>query len=122
MKVAESNTNWGVYPKEQKLSFPCDRFISCHDGGVYYSGILTSALPKVIFQRLYQLRGDLHSYDWIDNFGTKTPETLTPGMDDLLAGQQVMKSFKLVDLQQDRQTYYGSCKESYFKIRIAYGV
>jgi hypothetical protein len=78
--------------------------------------------PKVIFQRLCQLRADLHSYDWIDNFRTKTSETLTPGMDDLLVGQQVMKSFKLVDLEQDRQTYYDSCKEDYFKIRIAYGV
>src|SRR5215207_481208 len=102
MKVAESNTNWGVYPEEQKLSFPCDRFIVCHDDGVYYRGTTIYAAPKVIFRWLCQLRVNPYSYDWIDNFGIKSPDTLTSGIDELSAGQRVMKSFKLVDFEQDR--------------------
>jgi hypothetical protein len=102
MKVAESNTNWRVYPEEQKLSFPCDRFIECHEDAVYYRGITIHAVPKVIFRWLCQLRVAPYSYDWIDNFGIKSPNTLTPGIDELLVGQRVMKSFKLVDFEQDR--------------------
>ncbi|HZB79700.1 MAG TPA: hypothetical protein VE264_00315 [Nitrososphaera sp.] len=102
MRVAESNTNWGVYPKEGKLSFLWDRFIVLHDHGVHYRGITIYAASKVIFQWLCQLRVDPNGYDWIDNFGIKTLDRLTPGMDELRVGQGVMKSFELDDFEQDR--------------------
>jgi hypothetical protein len=101
LKAIESNTLWGVYPEEQKLSFPCDRFIERHDA-VYYRGITIYAVPKVIFRWLCQLRVAPYSYGWIDNFGIKSPDILTPGIDELLVGQRVMKSFKLIDFEQDR--------------------
>ena len=40
-----------------------------------------------------------YSYDWIDNFGRKSPEKLTPGLDDLEIGQTVMTIFKVIDFK-----------------------
>ena len=102
LKAMEHYTSWGVYEEELKLSFPCDGFIEQQDA-VYYRGITINAAPEVIFRWLCQLRIAPYSYDWVDNFGIKSPDTLTQqGMDELVLGQQFMKSFKLVDFEQGR--------------------
>jgi hypothetical protein len=48
------------------------------------------------------MRGAPYSYDWIDNFGKKSPPELSPGLDNLTIGQDVMSIFKLVEFDRDR--------------------
>lgn len=76
LKAIQHYNLWGVYEEELKLSFPCDRFIE-QQHAVYYRGITINTAPEVIFRWLCQLRIAPYSYDWVDNFGIKSPDTLT---------------------------------------------
>jgi hypothetical protein len=48
------------------------------------------------------MRAAPYSYDWIDNFGRQSPRQLTPGIDHLAVGQDVMTIFDLVDYEIGR--------------------
>jgi len=43
-----------------------------------------------------------YSYDWIDNFGRKSPQKLIPGLDQLELGQKIMNIFDLIDFEQNK--------------------
>ncbi len=88
---------WGTRPKERLSSFPCDRFMEICDD-TYYRGITIQAKPELIFRWLCQMRVAPYSYDWIDNFGQKSPVRLIDGLDTLKMGQSVMTIFRIICL------------------------
>lgn len=92
---------WGTQPHEPALAFPCDQFIPCPDDD-YYRGITIQAQPQVVFRWLCQMRIAPYSYDWIDNLGRQSPRQLTPGLEELAVGQQVLQIFELVDFVRDQ--------------------
>lgn len=92
---------WGTKPQERELVFPCDRLISKPEAAAY-RGISIHASPPVVFRWLCQMRVAPYSYDWIDNAGRQSPRELTPGMENLAIGQEVMRIFTLVDFERDR--------------------
>jgi hypothetical protein len=92
---------WGTQPHERALTFPCSQLIPAPDD-VFYRGITIQAQPHVVFRWLSQMRVAPYNYDWIDNLGRKSPRRLTPGLDDLATGQEVMQIFELVDFARDQ--------------------
>jgi hypothetical protein len=92
---------WGSTPKERALPFPCDRRLPGAPG-TYWRAVDVDAAPQVVFRWLCQLRIAPYSYDWIDNFGRRSPGSLTPGLERLAAGQRFMTIFELVEFEQDR--------------------
>ena len=92
---------WGTEPHECLLDFPCDGFIEDFDEA-YYRGITIQSKPEIIFRWLCQMRIAPYSYDWIDNFGRRSPRKLIPGLDNLAVGQTVMTIFELVDFKSNQ--------------------
>jgi hypothetical protein len=99
--MQSSVKEWGITSDERLLSYPCDRYIETfHD--TYYRGITIHADPETIFQWICQMKVAPYSYDWIDNFGRKSPQKLIPGLDQLEAGQKIMLIFELIDFEQNK--------------------
>jgi hypothetical protein len=92
---------WGISDAEQDLEYPCDRYVVGADEE-WYRGIDVRAPVPVVFRWLCQLRVAPYSYDLIDNFGRRSPRSLTPGLERLAVGQQVMRVFELVEFEHER--------------------
>jgi hypothetical protein len=99
--MSSISATWGTEPQERSRAFPCDGLISQPDA-LIYRGISIDASPALVFRWLCQMRAAPYSYDWIDNGGKSSQRRLTPGLDELAIGQDVMRIFKLVSFEQDR--------------------
>ena len=92
---------WGSTAPERQLEFACDRFVPEPRDGLYRA-VTVDAPPALLFRWLCQLRAAPYSYDWVDNFGRRSPRHLTPGLDRLEVGQRVMFLFRLAAFEPDR--------------------
>ena len=90
---------WGTEPQERSLAFPCDDLIPQPEATLY-RGVTIETSPEIVFRWLCQMRAAPYSYDWIDNFGKRSPRELSPGLDSLAIGQEVMRIFNLVGFEQ----------------------
>lgn len=96
---------WGTTPEERSFSFPCEHYLERFDA-TYYRGVTIEAPASVVFRWLCQMRIAPYSYDWLDNFGRRSPRTLTPGVERLVPGETTMMGrwrFELLDFDRDRQ-------------------
>jgi hypothetical protein len=100
--VSSLSQTWGTETHERQLTYPCDRLFPNPDAALYRGVTINSPAPT-IFRWLCQLRAAPYSYDWIDNFGRQSPPKLTPGLEELAVGQDVMTIFKLVDFTPGEQ-------------------
>jgi hypothetical protein len=93
--------DWGTTPSERALSLPCDELIPSA-AQVLNRATSVNAEPATVFRWLCQLRAAPYSYDLIDNFGRRSPRTLTPGLDQLAPGQGFMTIFRLASFEPGR--------------------
>lgn len=110
---------WGVTPAEQRQAFPCDRHLRDADEALY-RGVDVAAPAPLVFRWVCQLKAAPYSYDWIDNFGRRSPRQLIPGLERLRVGERVMTGFELVDFAPDqhltavvRSALFGAIAGSY---------
>ena len=92
------SATWGTTAAERARPFPCDPLLPEADAALY-RGVTIAAPPERVFRWLCQLRVAPYSYDWIDNLGRQSPRQLTPGLDELAVGQEVMSIFLLADFR-----------------------
>ena len=86
--------NWGTSVEERSRTFPCDVLLPEPDEEMYRA-VDVDAPRETLFRWLCQLRLAPYSYDRIDNFGRQSPQRLVPGIDELEAGQEFMRIFRL---------------------------
>jgi hypothetical protein len=91
---------WGATRDERELRFACDRFVPRPDDA-FYRAVTVNAPAAQLFRWLCQLRVAPYSYDWLDNFGQQSPQTLTAGLERLRTGQRIMTIFRLVAFAPD---------------------
>jgi hypothetical protein len=99
MSAALSHT-WGTAAEERARPFPCDELLPDPDDA-YYRAVDVAAAPAVVFRWLCQLRAAPYSYDWLDNFGRRSPQRLSAGLERLELGQTVMTIFELAAFERD---------------------
>jgi len=82
-----------LYPSDDLLGEPVVRMTRAID---------VRAPAPLVFRWLCELREAPFSYDWIDNLGRRSPQTLIPGNDHLVVGQSMAKIFRLACFEVDR--------------------
>jgi hypothetical protein len=92
---------WGSTAAERRWQFACDRHLPNADEAVFRA-VSVEAPGPLLFRWLCQLRSAPYSYDWIDNFGRRSPRHLIAGLEELRVGQSVMSIFELVEFEPGR--------------------
>jgi hypothetical protein len=98
MGMSETVKDWGSTAAERERPLPCDALVP-EANAVLHRAVDVAAPPGVVFRWLCQLRAGPYSYDWIDNFGKRSPQELTPGLDELEPGQRFMTIFRLAEFE-----------------------
>jgi hypothetical protein len=94
-------TEWGSTAQERSLVYPCDPLLPAPTITLYRA-VSVEASADVTFRWLCQLRAAPHSYDRIDNRGRRSPQQLTPGLEQLEVGQRFVGVFVLVAFELGR--------------------
>ena len=100
MHWSEVGRFWGTTARERQRGFPCDRLLP-DQNDAYFRGVSVFAEPATLFRWLCQMRVAPYSYDWIDNWGQRSPQELTPEVDQLEMGQRFMKIFDLIEFEKN---------------------
>ena len=82
---------WGATPDEIAADYPCDEFVpsaTCEA----WRAVTVDAPIGVVWRWLMQVRLAPYSYDWIDNLGRKSPDTMLM-LDDPQVGQHFSTAF-----------------------------
>lgn len=91
---------WGATDAEAAASQPCDALAG--EAAIRADRAISIAAPVgVVYRWLCQLRAAPYSYDLLDNFGRRSPRTLTPGLERLERGQRVMTLFTVSSFTRD---------------------
>jgi hypothetical protein len=93
--------NWGATADELARPFSCDHHLPDADDACFRAVTVDAPAP-VVFRRLCQLKLAPYSYDWIDNWGRRSPQELVPGAEKLEVGERFVSIFRLVEFEIDR--------------------
>lgn len=88
---------WGVAIPPDQLPTPAET-----GGRLATRALITTADPATVFGWLCQLRRAPYSYDWLDNFGRRSPRHADASLLELARGQRIMTIFTLTDFEPGR--------------------
>jgi hypothetical protein len=92
---------WGATPEEVARPHECDAHMADRDDRLVRA-ISVNASPDVVFAWLGNLRLAPYSYDWIDNFGRRSPRQLRADLGPFEPGQRVMYIFTVDSVGPDK--------------------
>lgn len=113
--------NWGSTPAERAEAFPCDALLAQAPMQLYRA-VDVAAPRALVFRWLCQLRAAPYSYDVIDNGGRRSPQTLTPGLEQLERGQRFMRIFRLAAFEPERSLTVRSSGTVFGEVVVSYRV
>jgi hypothetical protein len=91
-------SEWGSTAEERARPFPCDGLVEDPEAEVFRA-VDVEAPQEVVFRWLCQLRAAPYSYDKLDNLGRRSPQELTPGLEELERGQRAATIFRIADFE-----------------------
>jgi hypothetical protein len=91
---------WGTTDEERSMWWPCDAYVN-PPLVTEYRAVEVLAPKEIAYRWLCQLRVAPYAYDWFDNFGRQSPRQLTPGLEQLRVGQQLLVMFKIVEFEEN---------------------
>ena len=81
---------WNVTAAETERTYPCDSLVP--DPSLQlWRAVTVDALPQHLWPWICQIRIAPYSYDWIDNLGRRSPQTLQ-GLPDPVVGEPFTKA------------------------------
>jgi hypothetical protein len=111
---------WGSSEYERAAEYPCDALLDNPDR-VLFRAIDIAAPAPLVFRWVCQMRVAPYSYDWIDNFGRRSPRQLIAGLDHLAVGQRFV-IFRLVSFEDGRSITLDSTTALFGRVVITYVV
>ena len=112
--------DWGSTTEERLQSFPCDALVAAPNVALFRA-LDIDAAASVVFRWLCQLRVAPYSYDWIDNRGRRSPQTLTPNLEHIEVGQRFM-IFRLAHFEAGRSITLSADHAIFGRIALTYRV
>lgn len=100
--------SWGTTEEEERRAFPCDSYLA-DANDILFRAVTVHASAPVIFEWLCQLRVAPLRYDWIDNFGRRSPRQIDPALQELQAGQRFMQIFALCEFHRNEHVTLTTC-------------
>lgn len=113
--------SWGETEEERAAHYPCDDLLP-EPHQECWRAIDVNAPAPLVFRWLCQMRAAPYSYDWIDNWGRRSPQELTPGFDELEVGQKMVAIFQLAEFEPGRSLTLWAPKSVFGKVAITYQV
>jgi hypothetical protein len=110
---------WGATDAEAAAPRPCDGLARGGDVVRADRAISIAAPVAVVYRWLCQLRVAPYSYDLLDNFGRRSPRTLTPGLERLAPGQRFMTLFRLVSFTESEHLTLASGRRTLVTYAVA---
>jgi hypothetical protein len=110
---------WGTTAAERAERFPCDRLLADPDCAMFRA-VDVAAPASTTFRWLCQLRTAPYSYDKLDNFGRRSPQALTPGLERLAPGQRFQTIFELVEFEPGRSLTMVSSGRVFGRVACTY--
>jgi hypothetical protein len=113
--------SWGETEAERAAWYPCDDLMPEPQQSAYRA-IDVDAPAPLVFRWLGQLRVAPYSYDWIDNWGRRSPRELTPGLEELALGQRAMVFFEVTGFEPDESLTLHARKSVFGDVGITYRI
>jgi hypothetical protein len=117
-RVASVIEAWGSSAEERAADYPCDEFVT-DPALILYRAVDVDAPAELVFRWLCQIRVAPYSYDWIDNFGRRSPGHLIEGLDQLELGQR-FNIFRLVHFEPGRSITLDSTTPAFGRVVMTY--
>ena len=101
MRLRDTVKHWNTTEVERSAVYPCEHF-AAPTYERYLRAVDVEADPSITFRWICQLTVAPYSYDWLDNWGRRSPSVLTPGAEVLDVGQQFLIA-RIVEFEPGRQ-------------------